>query len=362
MSRVNGERAGAASADLLLGLAAGIGSADTAAAALDQIVGVGAAAIEGAAELAVVRFGSEVVVLAASGTAAGDVVTLEQECGAGPAGAAADDGALVYAEDLRVDQRWPQFGPRAVQEHGLLGMLCCPVADDAGAGSSRTALTVLAGKPNAFDEDDIRLACALGGYAALALSAFRSRDEAVGLQNALKNSREIGVAMGILMNRHLVTRDDAFAMLVAASQNSHRKLHVVAADVAESGVLEVPAGWNRLRGAGGQPVTSAHVRLRGDVALVIATGEFDLATAHLLAEALEEARELGVPVRLDMSAVSFVDASALDVVAKAQEELAERQCPFEILRPPASVLHSLRLANLDGPVRESAPPRQRRRG
>jgi anti-anti-sigma factor len=359
MTRVSGDSAGAVPANLLLGLAAQVGNAETVEAALQQIVDAGLSAVEGACEVAVLRFGSEPTALAATGSTASELGALERECDGGPSITAAGGTSALYVEDLRAEHPWPLFAARAIQDHGIVGMLCCPVPDGAAAPA---CLAVLAGKPNAFDEDDVATASVLAGYAVLALTAFRAREEAVGLQTALANSREIGIAMGILMNRHLVTRDDAFSMLVAASQNTHRKLRAVAAEVADTGVLEVPESWNRLRGASGQPVTSAHVRVRGGTALVIATGEFDLATAHLLGAALDEARGLHLPVRLDMSAVSFVDASALDVIADAERDLVERNCPFTILRPASGVLHSLRLARLDGPVRTEPVSRRSRRG
>jgi anti-anti-sigma factor len=359
MSRVDGENAGAARAGHLLGLATSLGSADTAADALEQLVHAGCSSIVGASDAAVLRFGNEVTTLAAGSTLASLLADLERQFGPGPARSAALGAAPLYVDDLRADQAWARFSATASQEHGVLSMLCCPVPDGA---TEKAALVLLATKPNAFDDDDVATACSLAGYAALALTVFHAREQAAGLQVALKNSREIGIAMGILMNRHLVTRDDAFAMLVAASQNTHRKLRAVAVEVADSGMLEVPPGWNRLRGASGQPVTSAHVRVRGEVAVVIATGEFDMATAHLLGAALEEARDLKLPVRLDMSAVSFVDASALDVIVTAQRELAERNCPFTILRPAASVLNSLRLAGLTVPVRTGSSTEHRGRG
>jgi AmiR/NasT family two-component response regulator len=53
----------------------------------------------------------------------------------------------------------------------------------------------------------------------------------------LKTSREIGIAMGILMNASKLTRDQAFDLLRIASQHTHRKLSEIAADIAETGQL-----------------------------------------------------------------------------------------------------------------------------
>ena len=63
------------------------------------------------------------------------------------------------------------------------------------------------------------------------------RDKVVDLERALQNSRDIGVAMGILMASQKVTRDRAFEMLRTVSQDQNRKLYLVAADVADTGAL-----------------------------------------------------------------------------------------------------------------------------
>lgn len=46
-----------------------------------------------------------------------------------------------------------------------------------------------------------------------------------------------GVAVGILMARHLVTYDEAFAQLVTASQHLNRKLRDIALEVVDTGEL-----------------------------------------------------------------------------------------------------------------------------
>ena|SRR5690348_923270 len=52
-----------------------------------------------------------------------------------------------------------------------------------------------------------------------------------------RSSREIGMAMGVLMSRGRLSQDEAFDLLRRASQHLHRKLRDVAADVVETGEL-----------------------------------------------------------------------------------------------------------------------------
>jgi AmiR/NasT family two-component response regulator len=65
------------------------------------------------------------------------------------------------------------------------------------------------------------------------------RDKVDNLEIALEHSRDIGVAMGIVMATEKVTRDCAFEMLRMVSQHQNRKLFLVADDVIETGTLPV---------------------------------------------------------------------------------------------------------------------------
>ena len=77
----------------------------------------------------------------------------------------------------------------------------------------------------------------LAAHGAIAMSAARQREQAEQLEDALRSSREIGMAMGVLMGRGGVTQDEAFTSLRNASQYLHRKLREVAAEVVDTGQL-----------------------------------------------------------------------------------------------------------------------------
>ena len=64
-------------------------------------------------------------------------------------------------------------------------------------------------------------------------------DALTNLEGALEHSRDIGVAMGIMMASEHVTRECAWDMLRMVSQHQNRKLYLVAADVVETGELPV---------------------------------------------------------------------------------------------------------------------------
>ncbi|MCW2523773.1 MAG: hypothetical protein JWO63_2108, partial [Frankiales bacterium] len=79
----------------------------------------------------------------------------------------------------------------------------------------------------------------LATHAAIALAQADAVDQNQNLQIALDSNRTVGVAIGILMATYKVTEVQGFDLLRLASQHSHRKLHDVALDVADTGALDI---------------------------------------------------------------------------------------------------------------------------
>jgi AmiR/NasT family two-component response regulator len=61
--------------------------------------------------------------------------------------------------------------------------------------------------------------------------------KAEGLQLALKHSRDIGAAVGVLMSQHKMQQSEAFELLRQTSQDQNRKLYELAMDVVNTGEL-----------------------------------------------------------------------------------------------------------------------------
>jgi hypothetical protein len=83
-----------------------------------------------------------------------------------------------------------------------------------------------------------RIAELLAAELSIAARAAQHSTRAANLERALQTSRDIGVAMGIIMARRACTRDAAFDLLRRASRTRQRKLAAIAADVADEGILE----------------------------------------------------------------------------------------------------------------------------
>jgi|GEM_PF-1935282 len=83
------------------------------------------------------------------------------------------------------------------------------------------------------------------------------------LQCALGSNREIGAAMGILMARHQLTAEQAFDLLRRTSQHGHRRIVAIAAEVIETGALDLPEGVDLLehRPTPGPPRRPHHLRV-----------------------------------------------------------------------------------------------------
>lgn len=73
--------------------------------------------------------------------------------------------------------------------------------------------------------------------ARMAAQLMLDRARAANLEIALESNRDIGMAMGIVMARHLVSAEEAFHLLRRVSQLEHRKLREVAAEVVLTGCL-----------------------------------------------------------------------------------------------------------------------------
>ena len=159
---------------------------------------------------------------------------IQYDTGEGPCLNAMSEHETYLIVDLATDERWPAFSRRAYRETGARSMLSFRLFVQ---GDTIGALNLYSRRPGAFDEHGRIVGTVLAAYAAIALSAAQEHRRADGLQDALGSSREIGMAIGVLMGRGVVTEDQAFAQLRRASQYLNIKLRDVAAQVVETGRL-----------------------------------------------------------------------------------------------------------------------------
>jgi GAF domain-containing protein len=155
---------------------------------------------------------------------------LQSETSQGPCLDALFEQQTTRVEDLATDERWPALAAR-VEELGARSMLCLQLFV---TGNTMGALDLLATEPGVFSDESEHVGLMFAAHAAVAVAAAQ---ELEGVSSALMNRDVIGQAKGILMERFKVTSDQAFLLLARASQNSNRKLHQVAKDLALTGAL-----------------------------------------------------------------------------------------------------------------------------
>jgi GAF domain-containing protein len=138
------------------------------------------------------------------------------------------EGSVMRVRDLGADHRFPTYGPRA-QELGARSALSLPLAAD---GRTVGALNLYRRKPDVFDGPALAVGELLAAHASLAIQAatafYSHRDLADQLREAISSRAVIEQAKGVLMAQQQCSAEDAFQLLVAASQRSNRKLREVA--------------------------------------------------------------------------------------------------------------------------------------
>ncbi|MEO7262861.1 MAG: GAF and ANTAR domain-containing protein [Jatrophihabitantaceae bacterium] len=164
------------------------------------------------------------------------VDTIQYELSSGPCVDAILQQCIFRTSDLSQDARWPEFGVRAALEHGVFSMLGFRLyleKDETIGG-----LNLYSTQRGAFDSSAELTGGIIATHAAIAMTGVRHRSQSEHLRLALESNRQIGVAMGVLMNSQHVTKQQAFDLLRIASQHTHRKLADIAMDVSETGILE----------------------------------------------------------------------------------------------------------------------------
>lgn len=142
----------------------------------------------------------------------------------GPAG-----GAVLVA-DIRLDDRWPMFGPAAAR----LGIGSALAVSLTGTRSTQDPPNVLSAvnlyscKAGAFTMADQVIALPLAMQAVMACTATAAHQTIEQLTAAMATRTVIGQAQGILMARYGLDADQAFHRLKVLSQNQNVKLREIA--------------------------------------------------------------------------------------------------------------------------------------
>lgn len=199
---------------------------------IQRIADVAKRAIPGAAEVSVTIVRAQrPTTVAATGPAALALDEAQYATGRGPCVDAAQAGQLVLVEDVSVDDRWPAFAVAARRE-GMTSSLsvALPVQQDVVGG-----LNIYADRLGVFDAQALETVRTFAAYAAVAVAnATLYLDTAAlarQMQEAMESRAVIEQAKGILMAERRCTATEAFDLLVAISQATHRKVRELADDL-----------------------------------------------------------------------------------------------------------------------------------
>lgn len=201
---------------------------DTLATIVQAAVELVPGADEGSVTVVVAR--SRVTSEAALGDLPRTLDALQERSGQGPCLDAVYAQQTVCVPDLASETRWPHFTVDAVAA-GAAGLLAFQLYVE---GDNLGALNLYSRQVGAFDEESGRVGALFAAHAAVAYSAARKH---AGLERSIATRQVIGQAQGILIERHKITTDQAFAMLVQASQHHNVKLRDIAETLVETGVF-----------------------------------------------------------------------------------------------------------------------------
>lgn len=202
--------------------------------ALDQVVHLAVATIPRCDECGIsVR--TDAGVFTTAGT--GDVETLDAHqyaLGQGPCLDALDHGQPYRLTLSDSGTNWPRFVD-AMTGSGMQAMLAMPLTvRDRTLG----ALNIYSRTAEPFSAEDFSVAELYAGQAGVALANLETHETAVELaaqlRRALDSRAVIEQAKGILMASRGLNADQAFDVLVSASQRENRKLRDIALNLVET--------------------------------------------------------------------------------------------------------------------------------
>ncbi len=207
--------------------------------AMQRLVELAVAAVPGCAWAGVTTYTPS---KGAKGLASSDPISvtvdeIQHELDEGPCVTAAviDSFASVQVEDIDKESRWPRFCALVAERTPVRSIMSFHLTGD--QAPARSALNLYGPEPQVFTGESFDVGALFATHAGALMLHSYSAHQVTNLNAALTSSREIGMAIGILMAMHRITSEEAFEMLSVASQHLNRKLRDVADDVARTGTL-----------------------------------------------------------------------------------------------------------------------------
>jgi GAF domain-containing protein len=154
----------------------------------------------------------------------------------GPCVDAFRTGQVMQIRDTATEERWRAFCDAAMDEH-VRSTLSVPLDVSGNRTEVLGALNLYSEVRGAFDDEARASTEAFAQQAAIMMANARAywgaKEMSDQLQKALESRAAIEQAKGILIARSRVSPDEAFKLLVRASQRENRKLREIAAEIVD---------------------------------------------------------------------------------------------------------------------------------
>ena len=170
--------------------------------------------------------------LAATTQLARDLDAAQSDARSGPCVEAGKLDEVVWVDDARHEQRWPRYMAVALRL-GLTSQLGIRLVGDRDGA---VCLNLHSTTTTAIDPAAVGVAEHFAVQAGAALGHLQTADQ---LSTAVQTRTLIGTALGLVMERYGLTRDQAFGYLVRESSSQNKKLRAVAQELVESKEREV---------------------------------------------------------------------------------------------------------------------------
>ena len=185
--------------------------------------------------VSVTHIGGGIETIAATDDLVVKLDQLQYELDEGPCLAAIRNEDVVVINKAVTDTRWPRFMEQATAMGLRSQMGLRLLADETTVGG----LNLYATEAEEIDPEVVHVASLFAEHAALALGRARREEH---LKEGMRTRQNIGVAVGVVMERYGLTEERAFGYLASVSQTSNIKLRDVAAEVIEHVGTGVPSG------------------------------------------------------------------------------------------------------------------------
>jgi len=161
---------------------------------------------------------------------------LQYEHGYGPCMDAGRGGVLLRVDDMRTEERWPDYVAHVVATTPVRSSLSVPLPYQ---GSSIGALNNYSTQPAAFaSPESLRAGLEVAEVVAVAVANADAHhqlsEQTRNMRVAMESRAVIEQAKGVLMAQRRVDAEQAFEILREASQRYNRKLRDIALGIVES--------------------------------------------------------------------------------------------------------------------------------